>query len=97
MFNCDTETYVCTMATQISSSRTVNGWDASIPVEKQVDSNWITLLDEESPKTVQRPKIMPEKDINLVENVFSNRECARIIEEAERYGFGRTEYRKSYR
>ena len=78
-------------------SRTMNGWDASIPVEKQVESDWVSLLDEMSPQLVLRQRIIPQKEIDLVEKVFSTAECMRIIEAAEGYGFGRTEYRKSYR
>lgn len=85
------------MGTQASSSQTVNGWNASIPVERQVDSDWASLLNEKSPDLVLRQKIISQKEIDLVEKVFSPSECIRIIEAAEGYGFGRTEYRKSYR
>ena len=75
----------------------VNGWDPSVPIEVKVDTDFTPLLDTTAPIATKREKIVPNKEIELIDNVFSPDECTSIIQAAEMHGFGRTDYKKSYR
>lgn len=66
-----------------------------IPHEIQVSTRWANLLDEQAPSPVVRQ--VDGHEIWLIENVFSEEECAVLIEAAEEHGFGTTSYPKSYR
>ena len=64
--------------------------------EKLVSSNWGTLL--ESAATAQRSehKDLPD-DVFIVDQIFTNEECSRLIAASEQIGYGCTNYVKAYR
>ncbi len=76
-----------------------SGWDTSIPFEKKEISNLSTLLNEgfnfDSPLRKETP--IPRKDVMLIHSCFTSEECVKLIDAAESYGYGRTNFPKKYR
>ena len=69
---------------------------ATIEKEIEVHANWeehVSVL--HPPLTLDTP--VPSVDAYLVKNLFSYEECTILLEEAERFGFGKTNYPKHYR
>merc|ERR1740121_708054 len=64
-------------------------------VEIEVDTDWRGYLDTQvSSLSAQQ---FEDKEVWLVENVFSVEECLKLLAASEEKGFGRTSYPKNYR
>jgi prolyl 4-hydroxylase len=77
---------------------------STIKPEITIASDWGELLSAGDPNDsiscpllVNVKPLLPGVEIILLEHVFSPAECSILIAEAEKHGFGYTEYRKSYR
>eukprot|EP00429_Kryptoperidinium_foliaceum_P094893 CAMPEP_0176194278 /NCGR_PEP_ID=MMETSP0121_2-20121125/5918_1 /TAXON_ID=160619 /ORGANISM="Kryptoperidinium foliaceum, Strain CCMP 1326" /LENGTH=252 /DNA_ID=CAMNT_0017533019 /DNA_START=1 /DNA_END=755 /DNA_ORIENTATION=- len=66
-----------------------------LPHEIKVSTTWADLLDREPPATSARR--VGGHEVWLLESLFSEGECRRLVLAAERHGFGRTNYPQSYR
>jgi len=66
-----------------------------LPWEIKVTTAWADLLDPEPPKPVVRR--IGKHEAWLVEGLFSQGECKRLVKAAESYGFGLTDFVQSYR
>lgn len=63
--------------------------------EIEVKTNWSNILDKHVPTLTARQ--IDGHEVWLVDGLFSEAECATLLEEAEMHGFGTTNYPKSYR
>jgi len=64
--------------------------------EIEVRSAWAGQLQADVPALVARQPL-PEKEVLLVDDLFSAYECAVLLGKAEEHGFGATNYPKRYR
>ena len=66
--------------------------------EIRISSEWNKLLssDPNCPHVSVKP-FLPDKEIILLNDVFSQSECSALVSEAEKHGFGHTDYPHSYR
>ncbi len=68
----------------------------SVPDEIEISTEWEDLISENHlPLTLRTP--IENVDIHLIDQLFTNAECTRLLQEAEKNGFGKTNYRKDYR
>jgi len=89
------ETLAQDLHVQLSQCRVVAKWDPSIPDEIEVKTEWARLLEVAPAEPVAQQ--VAGREIWLIEGLFSAGECAALLEQAERHGFGATHYKKSYR
>jgi len=69
--------------------------NADLRHEIEVTTNWADLLDPNSgPTQCRQPD---EREVYLIENVFSTVECRALIASSEECGYGATNYPKCYR
>lgn len=63
--------------------------------EIEVRTSWGSLLDKASPE-IQMQQV-DDKEVFLIDNVYSPGECERLLAASEEHGFGFTSYPKHYR
>lgn len=69
-------------------------WADGLPDEIKVLTDWSYILDGNADRPSMHPPLLENKEIYLIDNLLSPVEADRIIEEAEKYGFGKTDYPK---
>jgi len=69
---------------------------AEMEKEKTIHSKWGALLKEKGPE-IKKVDVEKFEETFCLYNVFSKAECATLIEETEKAGYGKTHYPKDYR